>query len=142
MREMATLVLAINGDIQPLGKNWANTFIKRNPQVASLMGKPIESARIKGIQKAKIIEFYNRFNPIRERHNIQQRDIWNMDEHGIALGVSANRIVLGGSNTKKCHTYIQSPKNREWVSIIKTISATSNYIRPLVMFKGNFFQNS
>jgi hypothetical protein len=99
MQEMATLVLSISGDIKLLGKNWVNTFIKRNPQVASLIGKPIESVRIKGAQKAKIIEFYNQFNSIRERHNIQ-RDIWNMDKHGIALGVCANRIVLGGSNTK------------------------------------------
>jgi hypothetical protein len=63
------------------------------------MGKLIESARIKGTQQAKIIGFYNRFNTIRERHNIQQRDIWNMDEHGTVLDVCANRIVLGGSNT-------------------------------------------
>jgi hypothetical protein len=61
------------------------------------MGKPIESARIKGTQKAQIIEFYNQFNSMREQHNIQQRDIWNMDKHIIALDVCANRIVLGGS---------------------------------------------
>jgi hypothetical protein len=78
------------------------------------MGKPIESAPIKRTQKAQIIEFYNQFNSMRERHNIQQRDSWNMDKHSIALGVCANRIV-GGSNTKKRHTYIQSPENREWV---------------------------
>jgi hypothetical protein len=51
MREMATLVLAISGDIKPLGKNCVNTFIRRNSQVASLMGKPIEPARIKGPSK-------------------------------------------------------------------------------------------
>jgi hypothetical protein len=37
---------------------------------------------------------------------------------------------------KKRHTYIQSPENREWISIIEIISATGDYIRPLVMFKG------
>jgi hypothetical protein len=64
-----------------------------------------------------------------------------MDEHSIALGVCANRIVLGGSNTKKRHTYIQSPENREWVST-DTVSATGDYIRPLVMFKGKNLQIS
>jgi hypothetical protein len=58
-----------------------------------------------------------------------------MDEHSIALGVCTSRIVLGENNTKKHHTYIQSPENREWVLIIETISTTGHYIRPLVMFK-------
>jgi hypothetical protein len=56
-----------------------------------------------------------------------------MDEHGIALGVCANRIVLGASNMKKHHTYIQSPENCERVFII---SAIGHYIYPLVMFNG------
>jgi hypothetical protein len=119
-----------------------NTFIKRNSHVTSLMSKPIESARIKDTQEAKIIQFYNRFNFIREEHNIQQRDIWNRNKHGITLGVYANRIVLGGCNTKKCHTYIQSPENREWISIIETISATGESIRLLVIFKGKNLQTS
>jgi hypothetical protein len=65
-----------------------------------------------------------------------------MHEHGIALGVCTNRIVLGGSNSKKRQTYIQSPENRERVSIIETINATGHYIRPLVMCKGKHLQTS
>jgi hypothetical protein len=38
-------------------------------------------------------QFYNRFNSIRERNNIQQRDIWNMDDHGIAQRVCTNRTL-------------------------------------------------
>jgi hypothetical protein len=60
MREMATLILAISGDSKPLGKDWVNTFIKRNSRVMSLIGKPIESAHIKDTQREKIIKFYPR----------------------------------------------------------------------------------
>ena len=45
-REMATLMLTMAGDTEALGKKWISHFMKRNPCVASLMGKPIDSAHI------------------------------------------------------------------------------------------------
>jgi hypothetical protein len=53
VREIATLMLGISGDTKPPGKIWVNTFIKRNSRVASVMGKPIESARIRGAQRGE-----------------------------------------------------------------------------------------
>jgi hypothetical protein len=38
-------------------------------------------------------------NSTRERFNIQQRDIWNIDEHGIALG--GNHLIF--ANYKKAY---------------------------------------
>ena len=46
MREMAGLMLSIGGDSKPLGRKWVPAFMKRNPSIASIIGKPIESARI------------------------------------------------------------------------------------------------
>jgi hypothetical protein len=57
-----------------------------------------------------------------------------MDETGIALGVCHNQYVISKASTNS--SYVKSPKNREWVSIIETISATGNLIRPVVLFKG------
>jgi hypothetical protein len=71
---------------------------------------------------------------------IRQEDIWNMDETGIALGVCTNTRVLGSSLKKK--TYIKSPENREWVSIIEAISASGQAIRPVVIFKGQYCQTT
>ena len=65
-----------------------------------------------------------------------------MDEHGIALGVCNNSRVLGASAKGKHQTYIQSPENCEWVSILECISASGQYIRPLVIFKGQEIQTS
>ena len=84
--------------------------------------------------------FYENFNSIRTRINVQQEDVWNMDEHGIGLGVCNNSRVLGARGKRK--TYIQSPENREWVSILECISASGRFIRPLVIFKGKDVQTS
>jgi hypothetical protein len=139
-REMATLMLTLSGDTKPLGKKWVPTFMKRNRQIASIIGKPIDAARIRGTQPHHIHDFYERFDTIRASHNTQQQDIWNMDEHGIALGVCTNSVVLGASGKHK--TYIQTPENREWVSVIEGINALGHFIRPLVMFKGKDVQTS
>jgi hypothetical protein len=61
-----------------------------------------------------------------------------MDEHGIALGVCTNALVLADSNYRR--TYVKSPEDREWVSIIKTVSAEGRKLRPVIIFKGQDLQ--
>ena len=46
-----------------------------------------------------------------------------MDESGIALGACANSIAIGDASKKK--TLVQSPNDREWVSIVEAVSALS-----------------
>lgn len=55
---MTTLMLTMTGDTEGLGKKWISHFIKRNPRVASLIGKPIDSARIQETTQLHIWEFY------------------------------------------------------------------------------------
>lgn len=40
-REMANRILRMNGDQNPVGKKWLAHFIRRNPRVASVVGKKI-----------------------------------------------------------------------------------------------------
>jgi len=57
-REMVILMLKLSGDEKPLGKRWISNFIKRNPRIATMIGKPIESSRIRGTQPEQINIFY------------------------------------------------------------------------------------
>jgi hypothetical protein len=63
-----------------------------------------------------------------------------MDETGVALGVCTNSRVVASSSKKKA--YIKSPEDREWVSIIETISATGIKLQCLVIFKGKHLQTT
>jgi hypothetical protein len=63
-----------------------------------------------------------------------------MDETGVALGVCTNSQVLASSSKKKA--YIKSPEDREWVSIIETISSTGVKLQCLVIFKGKHLQST
>jgi hypothetical protein len=119
---MATRLLRMNGDYEPLGQLWIPHFIARNPRVASIVGRTIESARTTAASHDTIRAFLELFEQTRIELGIQYEDIWNMDETGCALGVCTNSQVLASAIKKKA--YIKSLEDREWVSIIETISAT------------------
>ncbi|KAI1002391.1 hypothetical protein K3495_g5811 [Podosphaera aphanis] len=57
-----------------------------------------------------------------------------MDEHGLGLGICTNQRVIGASD--KSSTYRKAPEDREWVSIMETISVDGRKTRPLIIFKG------
>jgi hypothetical protein len=139
-REMANRILRMNGDHTPVGKHWMAAFLKRNPRVASVVGRKIEAARAEGATPAQIRAFLELFERTRIRLGIRAEDTWNMDETGKALGVCANTRVLASSQKKKA--YHQSPENREWASIIECMSASGKKLRPAVIFKGKNLQST
>ncbi|THY13395.1 hypothetical protein D6D01_08363 [Aureobasidium pullulans] len=106
-REMATRILRMNGDTRPLGKRWLQKFIRDTPSVASVIGRPIEAARVNRTHPNAIQEFYNMYEEVVRTHNIQPCNTWNMDEHGIALRVCANSTVLRDSSRHRA--YVKSP---------------------------------
>jgi hypothetical protein len=139
-REMATRILRLNGDTLPLGKGWITNFIKRNSSISSCIGRKIDSKRIQNSQPEQLQKFYEYFHRIQCDYGVELANIWNVDEHGIALGICANYKVIAKSGKK--HTLVQASENREWVSIIECISAVGNKTRPLVIFKGKNPQTS
>ena len=137
---MANRILRMDGDTNPIGRNWIPSFLQRNPRVASIVGRKIEAARADSATPAQVRAFLELFDRTRRILNIQMEDIYNVDETGIALGVCTNSRVLASSKKKKA--YIKSPENREWVSIIESISATGRKLRCVVIFKGKSFQTT
>jgi hypothetical protein len=46
IRDMAARVLRMNGDERPLGKRWTDGFLRRNPRIASIIGRKIHANRV------------------------------------------------------------------------------------------------
>jgi hypothetical protein len=140
VREMATRLLQLGGDHDPLGQRWLQSFLARQPRVSSIVGRSIEAARAQAVSPAMIQTFLELFERTRIRLNIQLSDIWNMDETGVALGVCTNTRVIARAGKKKA--YKKDPGNREWVSIIESVSATGQKLRCMVIFKGKSLQTT
>ena len=139
-REMASRILEMNGDHRPLGKLWVPHFIKRNPRVKTVIGKKLEAARASGVSPEIVTNFFSQYSSLQKEYYILAENTYNMDETGVALGVCNNATVLASSASTKVYT--KTPENREWVSIIETISAAGSKITPVVIFKGKNLQTS
>ena len=134
VREMAVRILRHNSNHEPLGKRWISLFATRNPHVASITGRRIKAARIQCITYTEIRAFFSRFERTVAEHDIQLEDVWNIDKNRIALEVCTNTRVLASLNKKRA--YITAPQDREWVSIIKVVSAIGKECRPVIIFRG------
>ncbi|KAF2186053.1 hypothetical protein K469DRAFT_707225 [Zopfia rhizophila CBS 207.26] len=65
---------------------------------------------------------------------IQQRDTWNFDECSFRIGISGSQDVITMEAFKSVETLLET--NRDFVSMVETISATSKTIPPLAILKG------
>lgn len=52
--------------------------------------------------------FYTAFDSIRRDFDVHPGNKWNMDEHGLALGIRTNQRVISISN--KSSSYYEAPK--------------------------------
>ena len=94
----------------------------------------MEHLRVNTITQTVLEPWFVDLQRLIQKHNILAADFYNVNETGIALGVNRNVNVIDLSFTDR--TIIKPPEDREWVSIIKTISASSRILRPLIIFKG------
>jgi hypothetical protein len=58
---MANRILRMNGDQRPVGKLWLVHFIKRNPRVASVIGRKLEALRAEAASLEQIRAFLELF---------------------------------------------------------------------------------
>ena len=140
LREFIGLVSAQSGGPNTIGHHWIQRFLHRHPEVHCKIGVKMKHLRANATTQAVLKPWFEDLQRLIQKHDILAVDSYNADETGIALGVSRNANVLGSSSTDR--TIIKSPEDREWVSIIETISALGRKLRPVVIFKGKTLQTS
>ncbi|KAI0995965.1 hypothetical protein K3495_g12216 [Podosphaera aphanis] len=139
---MASLILQANGDNAPLRKIWMTSFLQRQTNVHTVVGRSIEAVRATTGNQETIRSFFEVFSRTVRCLNIKTENLWNMDETGLALGACSNSRVLSSPLNHKA--YVKSPNTRKWVSIMETASTSGRWLRSAVIFKGqlpNFSEN-
>ncbi|KAL5612103.1 hypothetical protein BROUX41_000349 [Berkeleyomyces rouxiae] len=137
VREFAQRILRAKGDSSPLGKNWTQNFIKRNPSIKIRRSRAIDSQRISGAS-TDVIRSWFRHLDIPEIKAINPCNRYNMDETGIQEGKGSNGLVLGSAEGTTLLK--KQPGSRVWTSLIECVSATGDTLPPLVIFKGKTIQ--
>jgi hypothetical protein len=136
VREAADLLLKARGSTPPItvGEKWVENFVKRHPDLSTRFSRSYDYRRAQCEDEKAISTWFNFVKATIEKYGILGDDIYNFDETGFALGLTATAKVI----TRRTYgrRAVLQPRNREWVTSIEAIS-TGGWVLPLyVIFKG------
>ena len=63
-------------------------------------------------------------------------DIYNFDETGYQIGITAGGIVIVPTNIER--VYVNDPDNKELIMVVECISAGGYHVPAMVIFKGAY----
>ncbi|KAF7326528.1 DDE-domain-containing protein [Mycena venus] len=94
----------------------------------------LEECRARALNRPVVHDYFNLLGDTIEQYDIKPKNIWNMDEKGIQLGVG-DRIRALVDRDQKVVQKIESG-NRDLVTIIECISGIGNALHSSVVFQG------
>ncbi|KAJ5340358.1 hypothetical protein N7541_009482 [Penicillium brevicompactum] len=138
--DMANLLLKERGEtpVQRVGKNWPANYLNRHPELTSRFSRKYDYKRALMEDPRVIREWFDLFQSTIVQHGILSDDIYNFDESGFAMGISATTKVVTQSVYTGRRGVLQ-PGNREWVTVVESIGASGQALPPYIIFKGKNF---
>jgi hypothetical protein len=113
---MANSLLAARAASQ-VGKNWAENFIKRTPELKVKFNRKYDYSRAKCEDPKVIGGWFRLIQNMKAKYGIQDKDTYNFDESGFMMGVISTGAVVTGSERRNRPKQLQ-PGNREWTTVI------------------------
>jgi hypothetical protein len=143
VRDMANLLLAKRGttSVETIGEKWVYNFTKRTPELQAHYSRRYDYQRAKQEDPRVIQKWFTTIKAIVVQHGILPEDIYNFDETGFAMGLTATAKVITRSEYYGRRSVLQ-PGNREWVTAIESISASGWALPPTIIFKGKLYNQA
>jgi helix-turn-helix, Psq domain/Tc5 transposase DNA-binding domain len=117
-----------------ISQDWHRKLLKRNPEIRHVVARGLDRARASAVLKTETFtEYFELYSSIQREYGITPQDTYNMDEKGFAMGIMQQSHVFVPANKKEA--FIRQDGNREWVSIIETISAAGESLPSYLIFK-------
>ena len=110
-------------------------FLRRHPELKTVVGKTIEKSRIKGTSAEVLKKWFDAFQrEVINNENVLPENVYNMDESGFSIGtINASRVIV---NTQIGQRYQANPVRQEWVSVLECICMDGTSIDSMIIFKG------
>jgi hypothetical protein len=140
VRETANLLLEARGTtpVQTVGEKWVYNFVKRHPELSNRFSRRYNHERAKCEDPKIIGEWFNLVQKIILQFGINPDDVYNFDETGFAMGLTATAKVITRAEYYGRRSLLQ-PGNREWVTTIECTNASGWVLPPTVIFKGKVY---
>ena len=122
-------------ETRPLGKIWHTNFLGRHPELKMVYARSIALERAIANNNPLAIEnFFTEYARAKSDYNVQDPDIWNMDETGFMMGFAFAAKVIAMKGRRVVLKTV--PGNREWCSSIDAISMGGEVLDPFIIFRG------
>jgi hypothetical protein len=117
-----------------VGGSWSKRFLRRHSDLKVKMTVRLEKARAKALNTSAVNEFYNILEDIIKEYSILPKNLYNMDEKGIQLGIGARTAAF--VDREQILVYSIEDGNRELVTIIEAVCADGSMLHPSIIFQG------
>src|SRR5450432_4507289 len=138
LRKMATELLHAKGSKEELGIHWTDRFFARHPELEAKFYGGLDRQRALALDPDILTAWFNLYKENITKYNINQCNIYNMDEKGILMGLlHKTKVIVSILEARKgaIRGRIQ-PRNQEFVTLIECISRTGRLLSPWITFKG------
>lgn len=115
----------------PVSPAWATRFQKRHPQYFIRSQRALDIERKEAHNRKDIEIFFERWEAILKKYSVLPTDTYNFDETGFRIGMGRHQKII--TRDPKAKVYIESSTNRDYVTVVETISADGNTIPPMVI---------
>ena len=80
----------------PFGKDWVRQFLKRHPELKTVVGKKIELARIEGTLPEVLQKWFEVYHEEVDLDlDVLLKNVYNMDESGFSIGtIKAGHVIV------------------------------------------------
>jgi hypothetical protein len=130
-------VCTVRGDDATVSRRWAERWMKQEKDfVKTIRSKPISWVRRYAMNKDDIKGNFTDFKRCKEKWGILDDDVYNFDETGCQIGITAGgRVII--PETER-HDFVNDPDNRELVTSVECFSSTGYHVPPMLIFKGAY----
>jgi hypothetical protein len=98
-----------------IGINWYSKFLNRHPDIKLLRSRALDQSRKDATNHDIARHWFDLYSTTLLKYDINECDIYNMDEKGCMKGIGDNtKVFVPGSEFE---AFSAQPGNREWVSI-------------------------
>ncbi|RKK10896.1 hypothetical protein BFJ66_g18057 [Fusarium oxysporum f. sp. cepae] len=138
LRDLANEIVNPNSQVNRVGRNWPDRFLRRHPGVKKKVSTHLEAARSNETTPELLRRFYAELSSIVKTKGIKPSRMYNMDQQGLHEGMTKAGLVIVDALTKRAT--VTESDNRTWVSILESGNAEGRRLRPTVVFTGDFLQ--
>lgn len=120
-----------------VGKNWAENFVRRQPELQTQKTRSYDNQRALCEDPEIIGNWFRLVANFTAKFGIRVEDIYNFDETGFLMGIIGTTTVVTSSDRTTKPKLVQ-PGNREWVTVIQSINSSGWAVPPFLVFKGKW----